>query len=235
MAQRLIRMVERTAGAIRVRGSVPLSCRGSLTVGRTGDLVAGVDPVDARVSLRALVVTAAHGGWRIQPENHNGVDLHLWGLPPRRIRHLERVLFEPHVAVRIVGGEGREYWALMEGCGKRALHSEGDMASYTEIADPPPPLTHCEEMALREVFRDFLAWPPKLRPVPVPLKQVARKFDISTSAIRVRLGGARDKAEALGFPQPPSVTRPDFLYGLIQAGYLEFSEEHLDLRLRRSG
>ncbi|WP_157882444.1 hypothetical protein [Streptomyces silvensis] len=235
MAQRLIRMVERTAGVVRLRDSIPLACRESLTVGRSGDILAGVGPADACVSRRALVITAAHRGWRLRPEHRHGVELHIWGMPPRRIRHLERVFFEPRVAVRIVGGADTECWALLEGGGKRDTDFAGCVDAYTEIGDLPPPLTPREEAALREVFREFLAWPPELRPVPVPLKQVARKFGISTSAVRVRLDGARHKAEILGFPQPPSVIRPDVLHGLVQAGYLEFSEQHLDLSLRLSG
>jgi len=85
----------------------------------------------------------------------------------------------------------------------------------------PRPLTPAEKAALQAVFEPHLAWPPRVTPAePLQLKQAARRLDITASAVKVRLEGARAKAELLGLERPAGVTDPAYLYVLVAAKYL---------------
>jgi hypothetical protein len=88
-------------------------------------------------------------------------------------------------------------------------------------ADPPRPLTPAEQQAIATVFEAILAWPPPLIPgEPLQLKQAGRRLGITASAVKVRLEGARTKAELLGLDRSVGVTDPAYLHVLAAAGYI---------------
>jgi len=89
-------------------------------------------------------------------------------------------------------------------------------AGPTAGATLPRPLTPAEKAALQAVFEPHLAWPPRVTPAePLQLRQAARRLDITASAVKVRLEGARAKAELLGLERPAGVTDPAYLYVLV--------------------
>jgi hypothetical protein len=195
-----------------------------VTVGRDGQVALGVDLPDAGISRVALTVRATPDGWSITNTSRNGVVVHPWGLAPNRAGSTTRLRW-PLVAVRVLGGDPEaRHWVLLE-CdaflGDRA--GPGTGRGTTLRAAPPKPLTPGELEAISVVFgQHALAWPPPATPnEPLQLKQAARLLDITASAVKFRLEGARAKAEALGLERQVRVTEPEYVHVLVAAGYLQ--------------
>lgn len=193
-----------------------------VTVGRTGEVSLGVGVPDSGISRIVATVTATGEGWTIHDTSRNGIIIHPWGLATIRATAATRLRW-PLIGLRVLGAEpDARHWLLLE-CDRYPIDGTGSTrsASTTVHPDPPRPLTPAEREALDTVFESTLAWPPPLVPGdPLQLKQAGRKLGITPSAVKVRLEGARTKAEALGLEQQVGVTDPTYLHALVAAGYL---------------
>jgi hypothetical protein len=197
-------------------------------IGREGDVGVGIDPLDPKVSRHALTVTATGDGWHIRVTNRNEADLQLWGQPSLPSRPVETVSW-PRVALRVKGDRALCHLVLLD---DSALSIAGRPSSQpsqlTETVDRPPPLTVAQQEAVRVLFGDLLAWPPRNSAKPLQLKQVANKLKIGEEAVRRRLEGARRKAVSLGLSRMVPLTDPEYLYVLVRAGYLQPSYDDLE-------
>jgi predicted DNA-binding protein (UPF0251 family) len=204
-----------------------------MVVGREGDLQLGVDPLDTRVSRRALAIEAAGTEWNLRVLNTNGAVIHPWGLraypvspSPEQADYAE-TLHWPRIGVRILGGTDLIHWVLLQstdpavqirslsaaaGPGKVAASGTG-----TEVAPAPKELSPKQLEALRTVFEPQLAWPPSLQP-PRQLKQAATRMNIGYTAVQSHLDAARQRALATGLPESVSALQPECLYTLVAAG-----------------
>lgn len=206
-----------------------LSVGRTLLVGREGDLPLGVDVPDRGISRVAVEVTATEHGWDVDVRNSNGAVLHAWGQAPLLISGRHRLTW-PRLAIRVLNGEkfntigSAHHWLLLEAdmmavtpAGPRTTR---DTTSRTTNPDPPLPLSERQRQALRIVFEEILQWPPRLPAGPLLLSTAARRLGISESGVQERLGHARDRALRLGLHSKVGVTDPEYLYVLVQAGYL---------------
>jgi hypothetical protein len=175
----------------------------SLVFGRDGTVPIACDPLDDQVSRRALALDTPRRGWHVTPTNRNGVMLHLWGQSPRPLTRPEPVIW-PRVALRVLGSTAVEHWVLLD---DDEIYTAGfvqqTVTTATATAPPVVPLTGPQLAAIRAVFGDLLAWPPKHRPATPKLSAVARKEDIGASAVQKRLLQARERATRLGFTRMP--------------------------------
>ena len=193
-----------------------------VTAGRAGQVCLGVGVPDSGISRLVATVTATPEGWTIHDTSRNGIVMHPWGLAPVRATAANRLRW-PLIGLRVLGTEpDARHWLLLE-CEHYPVDgvSPPRGARTTAQADPPRPLTPAELEALHTVFTATLAWPP----LPVPteslqLKQAGRRLGVTASAVKVRLEGARTKAEALGLDRQVGVTDPAYLHTLVAAGYL---------------
>lgn len=197
-----------------------------VTVGRAGQVALGVGVPDSGISRIVATVTATPQGWTINDTSRNGVIIHPWGLAPVRATAANRLRW-PLIGLRVLGAtpEAR-HWLLLE-CDHYLIDTTSGTrsAGTTAQARPPRPLTAAEREALDTVFESTLAWPPPCTPgEPLQLKQAARKLGITASAVKLRLEGARAKAELLGLDQQVGVTDPTYLHVLAGAGYLSLPE-----------
>ena len=193
-----------------------------ITVGRAGQVTLGVGVADSGISRIVATVTATVEGWTISDTSRNGIIIHPWGLATIRATAANRLRW-PLIGLRVLGAQpDARHWLLLE-CSHYPIDGAGSTrgATTTVQTDPPRPLTSAEKEALDTVFESMLAWPPLLVPGdPLQLKQAGRKLGISASAVKVRLEGARAKAEALGLEQQVGVTDPTYLHTLVAAGYV---------------
>lgn len=154
--------------------------------------------------------------------SRSGVVVQPWGLAPNRAASTTQ-LYWPLVAVRVLGSNAdARHWVLLE-CDGYFDYGTGPVVGRgtTLQAEPPRPLTPAETEAIGVVFESALAWPPPTMPAdPLQLKQAARILGVTASAVKVRLEGARAKAEALGLERQVRVTDPDYVHVLVAAGYL---------------
>jgi hypothetical protein len=81
-------------------------------------------------------------------------------------------------------------------------------------------LTVAQEMAVRTLFAELLAWPPLVPATPLQLKQVASRLGARPESIQRRLEEVRRKALGLGLARTGLLTDPEYLYVLVRAGYL---------------
>ncbi|WP_432984015.1 hypothetical protein [Dactylosporangium sp. CA-233914] len=177
-----------------------------------------IDPVDPKVSRHALTVTASRAGWHIEPHNRNGVVLHLWAQPPRPLTRPETVLW-PRIGCLMRGIDGGEHWILLDDT--EAYTAPGSRATgTTATTDLPPPLTEAQLEAVRAVFDEILAWPPRVGARPRTLDAAAHRLKRSRSAIDLRLREVRKRAEGLGLRREPAIGDPEYIYVLARAGYL---------------
>jgi len=158
--------------------------------------------------------------------SRNGIIIHPWGLAPIRATTDVR-LHWPLIGLRVLGAEpDARHWLLLE-CDQYAANSFGSSRGVgtTVHTDPPRPLTPAEHEALLTVFEAVLAWRPPLTPAePLQLKQAGRRLGVTASAVKVRLDGARSKAELLGLDHQVGVTDPTYLHVLVAAGYVPLPE-----------
>jgi hypothetical protein len=193
-----------------------------ITIGRHAELPLGVDVPDEGVSRHALTVTATADGWAITNRSRNGVIVTPWGLGAHRPTATLQLRW-PLIAVRVLGTRPDARHEVLLECDEyydartHLISAPGPTAGAT----PPRPLTPAETAALQVVFEPTLTWPPLDSPAePLQLKQAARRLDITASAVKVRLEGARAKAELLGLEGPTGVTDPAYLHVLVAARYL---------------
>ncbi len=193
-----------------------------VTVGRAGQVTLGVGVPDSGISRIVATVTATPQGWAIRDTSRNGIIIHPWGLAPVHTATDTRLRW-PLIGLRVLGAEpDARHWLLLE-CDQYPVDGVGSTrgASTTVQTSPPRPLTPAEQEAIFTVFEAALAWPPSLTPTePLQLKQAGRRLGITPSAVKVRLEGARAKAELLGLEGQVGVTDPAYLHVLVAAGYV---------------
>jgi hypothetical protein len=201
-----------------------------LLIGRRGDLALGVDLDDTGISREALLVVATDAGWDVEIHNANGAVLHAWGQAPVPVSGRQSIAW-PRVALRILNGKSvnepggdRLHWVLLEADWLAVTPAGPSPArrsmTSTVRPEPPPPLTAPQEAAIRLLFADLLAWPPRLPGLPLQVKQAATRLDISNTGVRERLEGAQAKALKLGLHHDVGLTNPDYVYVLASHGYL---------------
>jgi hypothetical protein len=190
-----------------------------ITIGRRGDIPLGVDVPDEGISRVALTVTATSLGWSITDTSRNGVIVSPWGLAPQRPTTTLQLRW-PLVAIRVLGTRADARHEVLLECDAYADLDPTPAPGPTAGAPPPRPLTPAESAALEVVFAPNLAWPPGPSGEPLQLKQAARRLGVSASAVKVRLEGARTKAEGLGLERHVGVTDPAYLHVLVAAGYV---------------
>ena len=222
MADAWITVREGAPDTAPVTTTTGVSIGQQVTVGRAGPVVVGVDVPDSGISRIVATITAMPQGWTIKDTSRNGIIIHPWGLAPLRATTDVR-LHWPLIGLRVLGAEpDARHWLLLE-CDRYAIDAADlkQAAGTTLQADPPRPLTPAEQQAVATVFEAILAWPPSLIPgEPLQLKQAGRRLGISASGVKVRLEGARAKAELLGLDRPVGVTDPAYLNVLAAAGYV---------------
>jgi hypothetical protein len=220
---RRIRIVERPAKEEdpQLRWNGPIRPRQTLIVGREGDLAIATNPVDRKVSRHAVTITASDRGWSILPTNRNGVRLHPWAQPSHAVSTLE-IMMWPRVGVRVVGHADMEHWVLLEDDEAYTKGAARHTTGLTEYAPPPTRLTDKQTQALRLVFRDLLAWPPRSDPEVHLIKQAAKALEISSSGVQERLKEVLHRAHELGLARRDvGLTDPEYLYALARAGYVQ--------------
>jgi hypothetical protein len=226
MADAWITVREGAPGSAPVTTTTGVSIGQQVTAGRAGHIVVGVDVADSGISRVVATITATPQGWTVRDTSRNGVVVHPWGLAPLRATTDVR-LHWPLIGLRVLGAElDTRHWLLLE-CDRYTVDasSPGLEVGPTLQADSPRPLTPAEQQALVTVFEATLAWPPPLIPAePLQLKQASRRLGISASAVKVRLEGARAKAELLGLDRQVGVTDPAYLHVLAAAGYVQLPE-----------
>ena len=219
--------------APQLRWTGKLRPKETVTVGREGNLVVGVNPMDKRVSRHAATITAADRGWCILPTNRNGVTLYPWAQPSYPVSSVDTIVW-PRIGVRIMGDPGLEHWVLLEDDEAYTKGAPRHTTGLTEMAQPIRPLTPAQKEAVRDVFHDVLAWPP--RPAEsriLNLKQVAPLLERTPSAVRQRLIEVRKRAEELGLArQVVELTDPEYIYALVKAGLIEPAPDDLRRPLR---
>ncbi len=197
-----------------------------LCVGREGDLLIGMQPVNLGISRRAVYVTAMPSGWRIEVRNRGGAYLHPWAQPSLAAT-TDDTLSWPLVGVRLLHeSEGSQHWVLLS-ADDLPVTPAGPTSSVpspvaTRGGDRPRPLSRGQREALAVVFGELLCWPPRHPATPLLLKQAARRIGISGSALQGRLAEAWNKAVELGLPgSTRELTDPDYFYALVRGGYIE--------------
>jgi hypothetical protein len=226
------RAAARRVGSSPFPPPAPLPNGSSMVVGREGELQLGVDPLDTRVSRRALIIDAADSEWNLRVLNINGAVIHPWGLraypvspAPQQAGYVETLRW-PRIGVRILGGSDLIHWVLlqstdptvpMRGLPASEPSEAPDPGAGTEVAPAPKGLSPKQLEALRTVFEPQLAWPPSLQP-PRQLKQAATRMKIGYTAVQGHLDAARQRALALGLPESVSALQPECLYTLVAAG-----------------
>lgn len=201
-----------------------------VTVGRAGQVALGVGVADSGISRIVATVAATPDGWTIDDTSRNGIIIHPWGLAPVRATAANRLRW-PLIGLRVLGAEpDARHWLLLE-CDQYPIDGAGSVrrATTTVQSGPPRPLTEAEQEALAIVFAGMLAWPPPLVPAdPLQLKQAGRRLGITASAVKVRLEGARAKAELLGLQHQVGVTDPTYLHVLVASGYVHLPTDCRD-------
>lgn len=206
-----------------VTGGRPLAVGESVEVGREGEIPIGVgDPAVSRV---ATTVTATESGWRVDVSNRNGAVLHPWGQAPE-LAHARNTVHWPLVGLRLLpDSDTVRHWVLLE-ADDLPVTPAGPLpartvSTRTDRAPRPRSLTRSEHDALHLVFAELLSWPPRRGTGPLLLKQAARRVDRAVTTMQFHLGNAQQKALDLGLPHKGEKTDPDYLFLLVQAGYLE--------------
>lgn len=196
----------------------------SISVGRGGDVLIGLDPFDPGISRIALTVTARADGWRITFTNRNGATIHEWAQAPEWISYNEeRVIRWPRIGIRLVGDvRDLEHWVLLEtdALPLPGATADSGKAFETQVSTRPRELTSSQLLAVYAIFPEHLAWPPRVSPVSRSLEAAAHRIGVTPSAVRERLRPVQDRARELGFPQAVGVTEPDYVYHLAAHGYL---------------
>jgi hypothetical protein len=222
MADAWITVREGAPGSVPVTTTTGVAIGQQFTAGRAGHIVVGVDVADSGISRVVATITATPQGWTVRDTSRNGIVIHPWGLAPLRATTDVRLRW-PLIGLRVLGTEpDARHWLLLE-CHQYAIDgADPNQAAGTTLqADPPRPLTPAEQQAIATVFEAVLAWPPPLTPgEPLQLKQAGRRLGITASAVKVRLEGARGKAELLGLDRQVGVTDPAYLHVLTAAGYV---------------
>lgn len=193
-----------------------------ITVGRRAAVSLGIDVPDEGISRVALTITATTSGWVIINTSRNGIVVSPWALAPQRPSATLQLRW-PLLAVRVLGTRRKARHEVLLECDAYDAVNPDVLSARgpTAAAASPRPLTPAETAALNVVFESHLAWPPRDYPAePLQLKQAARRLGVTASAVKVRLEGARTKAEMLGLEGQSGVTDPAYLHVLAAAGYL---------------
>jgi predicted DNA-binding protein (UPF0251 family) len=233
MAARLCVLV-REGDSSRVLENRRMPANQPLLLGREGDVGVGVDPVDRAISRHAAKVTRTDSGWQVTVLNRHGVIVAPWAQPPGLVRGTFTQAW-PRLALRVLGDAAVEHWVVLDDPtmavpeyehppSEDTLPIRRDRAAYA--------LTDAQLEAVRTVFADLLAWPPRRFTSAIPLKSAARQLGISIEAVQRRLEEARRKAVAAGHNRRCLLTDPEYVYVLVRAGSIVPRIDDLDPLLR---
>jgi hypothetical protein len=223
-----IRVLCRDGGGLTLHGDQLMTFDDPLLVGREGDLGVGVSPVDPKVSRHAAKIERTAAGWHVTRLNRNGIIVQPWGQAPG-LAETETTLAWPRVALRVVGSPHLQHWVLLDDPELRVRRPEPSAGTHlTETGDQPRPLTVAQEQAVRTLFGELLAWPPRVPATPMQLKQVASRLNVRPEAIQRRLEDVRRKASSVGLARVGLLTDPEYLYILVRAGYVQPTDDELD-------
>jgi hypothetical protein len=214
-------------GTLTLSADQPLEPDQPMVLGREGDIGVGISPVDPKVSRQAVHITRTDAGWRVVVTNRNGVIVHPWAQPPG-MAEPESVFSWPRLALRVVGRPQLQHWVLLDDPAlqpRRPVPLPG--TELTESVEQPRPLTVPQELAVRALFAELLAWPPLVPATPRQIKQVASRLGVRTESIQRRLEEVRKKAGMVGLSRTSLLTDPEYLYVLVRAGYLAPDEDDL--------
>lgn len=215
-------VAQETPSRLHACGIRDLTPGDHVSIGREAEMRIGDDPPDPFVSRMAVEIGWDGSRWAVKITNRNGALVHPWGLPPVPADP-EVVLAGGRVALRLLGSPGRWYWILLEDDDQLSgSGADPDVRASAGTWHSPParPLTAAQRRTVYELFGDLLAWPPVIAGTPTQLKQVARRLDVSTSAVQERLGEVRDKAVSQGLSRQVRLTDPEYVHVLVRAGYL---------------
>jgi hypothetical protein len=210
-------------------------------IGRDSAVGIGVDPLDRKVSGRAVVVSLEDGGWRVAPANRRGVDLFQWGQPWQPDIG-DRTLCWPRVGLSVKGDEtAYRHWVLLEDASMPTSWVGGRAPTDTEPTEALPRLAPGELAAVREVFDFALGWPPRFRQRPrtaeeaaqTLLKRVVRageQEDMGEGGVRARLRRAQAKSGLTA----DKLTSPSWVYALVRRGLITPEPHDVDGDFRSS-
>ena len=211
------------------RREVPVGT--TLRFGRDSAFELGADPVDRKVSGRAVEITHDGERWHLTAVNRHGVDLYRWGqaFRPLTAGVTEPVVW-PRIALYVRGDEAAyQHWVLCEDPGMPTLPP--DRTTTDTERTPPSPLTNRELAAVYEVFEDQLAWPPRYPSRPRLPKQAAGPLGVHEGGVRRLLESARARAAKLG-PTGNSLTDPTYVHTLVANGCIQPQASDVDGALR---
>lgn len=195
----------------------------TVTAGRGGDVILGMDPRDDGVSRLALSITRS-AGWQLSVQNRNGAVVQPWGQAPVWVEaQASWTGGWPRVGVRLIGSNRSvEHWVLLQGPQHPAPIDDAmpTVPGQTHRPTLPKPLTPGQAAAVRMVFREYLAWPPVSGAAPVPLAAAANRLGISSTALQERLSRVQDRAYLLGLHQQIGVSDPGYVQLLVRHGYI---------------
>lgn len=220
---RRIRVVQRSANGEdpQLRWDGPIHAQQKMIMGREGDITVGTNPVDRKISRHAVTVTATDRGWSVLPTNRNGVALHPWAQPSYLVSTRELLVW-PRIGIRIIGSPELEHWVLLEDDEAYTRGAARHTTGFTDHVMRPLPLTAKQLEAVRLVFRDVLAWPPRISPEVLFIKQAATALMLTNRGVQARLTEVLRRAQALGLVrQDMELTDPGYVYALTTAGYIE--------------
>ncbi|ADP83928.1 hypothetical protein [Pseudofrankia inefficax] len=228
--ERWVLVYEYTPQRAQKASGTRIDIGGTLDIGREGMLALGVEVWSEGISRKAVVVTATESGWEVSVPNRHGAVLHPWGQAPRKMSATEHISW-PRAAIRVLNAEpvdkpgGTHHWVLLEAdrlpITKAGPSPARNTTTITFTPPPPTPLTEKQDAALRHVFAELLAWPPRLPAKPRTLEATGRHLGgVTEEAIRERLRPVRDRALRLGLADRVGLTDPQYLYWLVENGFV---------------
>ncbi len=203
----------------------------ALRFGRDSAIEIGADPVDRKVSGRAVTVTHDGERWHITATNRHGVDLYRWGQAARPLTPgvTEPVVW-PRVALYVRGDEATyQHWVLCDDPAMPTLPPDRTTTDTERTAMSP--LTGRELEAVYEVFEDVLAWPPRYPSRPRTPKEAAGPLGVKEDAVRRLLESVRARAAKLG-GVGNTLADPTYIHTLVANGCIRPQESDVDKRMR---
>jgi hypothetical protein len=222
-----------------VRQRLRLEPARPVRIGRDSTIGIAVDPLDRKVSGRAVDVAVQDGSWHIAPANRRGVDLFQWGQPWQPDIG-DRTLRWPRVGLLVKGDEAAyRHWVLLEDAAMPTSWTANSTPTDTEPTEEPLQLAPGELAAVREVFDFVLGWPPRPRQRPRTLEEAAQmlekqivrageKDELGETGVRARLRRAQAKSNLTSVKQ----TDPAWVYALVRRGLVRPEHHDIDADLR---
>jgi len=203
----------------------------TLRFGRDSAIEIGTDPVDRKVSGRAVELCHDGERWHITATNRHGVDLYRWGQAARPLTvGVSEPVVWPRIALYVRGDEAAyQHWILCDDPTMPTLPP--DRTTTDTERTPQSSLTARQLEAVYEVFEDLLAWPPRYPSRPRSPKEAAGPLGVKEDGVRRLLESARAKAAKLG-PIGNSLDDPTYIHTLVSHGCILPQISDVDSRIR---